>query len=165
MRRTSNPGDRWKPLKRVTEQQREIKDRTARPAPIERPIRDGRAPRMPSAVGGGTASRDVPQRGGSMKPGSPREGQTRVKMLMSNPPIKVTMVYRNGQWVEVSRERQSKAAGTISRVPARPAPGAGGSMIKPLPGSRAPMVKPLPGSRVPQGQARPRPRPFLNRGR
>lgn len=65
---------------------------------------------MPMPKPSGRARKRItPSRGGQKS--WIREGQTRTKMLMSNPPIRVTERYTNGQWVEVSRQRVSSAGG------------------------------------------------------
>lgn len=55
------------------------------------------------------------QRAKEIRKDSSMEGQTRTKMLMSNPPIKVVERFTNGKWVVVSRERQPKATGAKRR--------------------------------------------------
>lgn len=46
-----------------------------------------------------------------------KEGETRTKMLMSNPPIKVVERYTNGKWVEVSRQRQAQSGAKKKLLP------------------------------------------------
>ncbi len=47
----------------------------------------------------------------------PKPGSVRVKMLMSNPPIRVTQTYRNGAWVETSRVKMPKATNKKKVLP------------------------------------------------
>ena len=46
----------------------------------------------------------------------PASGETRTKMLMSNPPIRVRERKVNGRWVEISRQRMPKSSGTRKPV-------------------------------------------------
>ena len=47
----------------------------------------------------------------------PKPGSVRVKMLMSNPPIRVTLTYRNGVWVETSRVKMPKTTNKKKVLP------------------------------------------------
>jgi|TARA_R110000823_G_scaffold154116_1_gene284989 hypothetical protein len=46
----------------------------------------------------------------------PKPGSVRVKMLMSNPPIRVTLTYRNGAWVETSRVKMPKTTNKTKKL-------------------------------------------------
>ena len=64
----------------------------------------------------------------------PKPGSVRVKMLMSNPPIRVTLTYRNGAWVETSRVKMPKAT---NKKNALSKPKVNGSTKKPTLGMKA----------------------------
>lgn len=46
----------------------------------------------------------------------PKSGETRTRMLMSNPPIRVRERKVNGRWVEISRQKMPKSSGTRKPV-------------------------------------------------
>lgn len=50
----------------------------------------------------------------------PKSGETRTRMLMSNPPIRVRERKVNGRWVEISRQKMPKSSGTRKPVGYKP---------------------------------------------
>ena len=51
---------------------------------------------------------------------APKTGETRTRMLMSNPPIRVRERKVNGRWVEISRQKMPKSSGTRKPVGYKP---------------------------------------------
>jgi len=51
---------------------------------------------------------------------APKSGETRTRMLMSNPPIRVRERKVNGRWVEISRQKMPKSSGTRKPAYSKP---------------------------------------------